>query len=94
MKMYNRVGERRETCNLGCDHLVGMYVVSEWTPTGETFDHDTGYGVEQGRLFTDEHGNIGRSYPTVDYPAYKMDGDFWYSRPRKTYNETAQEVLA
>jgi hypothetical protein len=95
MKMYRRVSEKKETCSLGCEHIVGIYSVTEWTPTGETFDHDFGYGVAKGQIYRDQWGLTCRSFPTVDYPTYKRDEDreFWYTRPRKAYNETVSKTL-
>jgi hypothetical protein len=96
MRMFHRQGKTVEMCSLGCEHIIGIYEEEEWTPTGETYSHDTGYGVEEGTIFLDDSGASCRSVPTVDYPSYMRDRDhtFWYTRPRPAFDETLGRTVS
>jgi hypothetical protein len=90
MKMYKRVSQHKRTCDLGHEHLVGVYATSEWTLTDETFDHDIGYCILPGHVWVNSEGQRCLEYPTVDYPSYKVEGEpgFWSGRPQRKAGET------
>ena len=67
MRVWREVDSHRDVCNFGRVHNVGTWAGKDIEPTGDTYEFNTGYGIQHEKVFTDRQGRLYYAHSPIDY---------------------------
>jgi hypothetical protein len=91
-RLYKRISDKIETCDLGCEHQIGVYTSVVVVQNGDTRVTDNGYEKKSVPLYTDQSGLVYVPWYPIDFYGQThwtrdSDGTHWYRNYETWRNE-------